>query len=382
MVVGEGQAVAQRRALGEAGLHHQHRHEGEAEQEGAVAPAPRPHEAAQSGSGHQQRGDHHRDREQQRARVVEIGDGTPGEADPDVGQPEAHEPQALGRAGGPPHRPGLLGEVQEADAVGGLDPGGDDPPQRCQHGQGHHPEAEGDDLATADRARPPLIEREQHRPQQHPRRHRAVDATPRRGDEQRDGRRPAPAAGLAQAPVDRQHQPRQRGVGQEGHRGAVRIGDHERVEQDDGTRGQLGGHGGTPEQRDEQPGGADGGQREHRAQPQALDDPVRQADGVPGGEERAHREQVAGLLPGLDVAELARGRPHRRHVGQEAARVDVQVDLGVGGGPARALGEREQERHGAEKRGHARVSASLGHRRGSVSVARRGRAASQTAANA
>ncbi len=93
---------------------------------------------------------------------------------------------------------------------------------------------------------------------------------------------------------------------------------------------------------------APGGEREDQAQPQALHEPRRKAQRVSEREERPDREQVAAVLTALDMAQVAGRRPRARHVGEEADRVDVEVDLRVRRGQPGALDEGEQERQGSE----------------------------------
>src|SRR3984885_6333161 len=115
------------------------------------------------------------------------------------------------------------------------------------------------------------------------------------------------------------------------------------------------GHGrGTSQQCPHQPGHAPGGEGQQRAQPEALHHPVGQTEGVTQREEGTHRPQVAGLLTALDIPQRSAGGPHRGHVGQEPARVDVEIDLGVSGRQPRPLGERERKRPGAEGQGDTR----------------------------
>ncbi len=92
---------------------------------------------------------------------------------------------------------------------------------------------------------------------------------------------------------------------------------------------------------------------EHRAEPEALDEPGGEPRDVAEREERPHREQVAAVLAAVDVAEVGGRRPQRGRVGEEADRVDVQVDLRLGRRPARALDEREEEGERREQQGVA-----------------------------
>ena len=82
---------------------------------------------------------------------------------------------------------------------------------------------------------------------------------------------------------------------------------------------------------------------QHRAEPEPLDEPGGQAREVAEREEGPHREQVAAVLPAVDVAEVGGRGPQRRSIGEEADRVDVQVDLRLRGRPAGALDQRQEE---------------------------------------
>ena len=93
-------------------------------------------------------------------------------------------------------------------------------------------------------------------------------------------------------------------------------------------------------------------------EPQPLHDPHRQAEPVAEREPRRHRERVAAVLAGPHVAEVGGRRPCRQDVGQEASRIDVQAELGVGDRLARRLGECDHEREAGEgKRGRSATHA-------------------------
>ena len=147
-------------------------------------------------------------------------------------------------------------------------------------------------------------------------------------------------------------------------RGAVGVGDDEGVEEHDRARDEVRDPARAPQQRVEQPHDPPRSERQEDSEPQSLHDPVWDAERVPDREERSHREQVAGLLPALDIAELTGRRPHRRHVGEKPAGIDVKVDLRVGRRQPGALGERERKRPGAEEQGNACFPATSPHRRG------------------
>ena len=101
------------------------------------------------------------------------------------------------------------------------------------------------------------------------------------------------------------------------------------------------------------PGGEREDQRRARA---AATSHGAEAERVAEREERPHREQVAAVLAALDMAEVAGRRPRARHVGQEADRVDVQVDLRVRGRQARPLQQRDDEREDGKRRDKGTVS--------------------------
>ena len=88
---------------------------------------------------------------------------------------------------------------------------------------------------------------------------------------------------------------------------------------------------------------------ERHADPQAPDDPLRQAEGVAEREERAHRPQVAAVLAGEDVPERSARRPRAEDVAQEGARRDVQVDLRLGHDQAGALQQGDGEGQRAQR---------------------------------
>ena len=80
----------------------------------------------------------------------------------------------------------------------------------------------------------PLVQEEQQRPEQHPARHRRVDAAARGREHEREDRGPPPAAGCAEAAVDREQEPRERGVAQQRH--GRRLGERRDVGVDDVER--------------------------------------------------------------------------------------------------------------------------------------------------
>ena len=330
----------------------------ERERERRVRVPARPREARQRQRGHEQPRDHDRQREQQHAAVAEVRPQLAAVADAEVGDPVAHQPQRLGQARRAPDRPGLLGEAQEVDAVARLHEQRHDPPRR-DDGRSRAPSATPNAQTARQRhgARPALVEREQQRPEQHPRRHRRVHPAAGRRHDQRERRRPAPRRTGAQAAHGAHEQPRQRGVAEQRDRRAGREDDDVRVEQEQQRRRRRAA---TPRGRPASssisrtaPHAASG---EHQPEPQALHEPRRAAERVAEREERPHREQVAAVLAALDVAEVAGRRPRGGDVGQEAARVDVQVDLRVRRRPPGPLDEREPEGERRERRDEESVA--------------------------
>ena len=78
---------------------------------------------------------------------------------------------------------------------------------------------------------------------------------------------------------------------------------------------------------------------------------------MPEREERPHREQVAAVLPALDVPEVPGRRPRVGDVAEEPGRVDVQVDLRVRRRLPGPLEERDREREHGEREDEGSVSA-------------------------
>ncbi len=226
------------------------------------------------------------------------------------------------------------------------------PPQRGQHAQRHQPHQKRSDRAGGQVAEQPLVDEQQQRTQQHPPQHPRVHAAAAAGHEQREQHRPAQAPGIAQTLVHRHQHPRQQRVGEKRDRGAVDVGDHERVEHE---------HRSCHEVRDPAPRRVHDVEQAHdpprpecqqRRQPQALHDPHRQPGAVSGGEERRHREQVAAVLAAEHVPEGGAWSPRRDHLREKARRRDVQVDLRVGHDHARPLDEGQRERHRREQQRH------------------------------
>ena len=115
-----------------------------------------------------------------------------------------------------------------------------------------------------------------------------------------------------------------------------------------------------------EPQHAGAGGEEQRADPQPVRHPVGQSDRVAEPVPRPLRPEVGDDLVRHPPGELAAvERP--RCVGDEAARVEVQVELGVGRHPARRrpqgrhVGEQGERRHGRRRRQAPSVTASRDH---------------------
>ena len=210
--------------------------------------------------------------------------------------------------------------------------------------------------------RPALVERQQQRPDEHPRRHRRVHAPAGGGHDQRERRRPHPPA--AEPARDAHQQPRQRGVAEQRDRRAAGEDDDVRVEQStsrpgDGVR-----------RRPRRPASSSisrtapqAASARISAEPQPLHEPRREPERVAEREERPHREQVAAVLAALHVAEVAGRRPRARDVAQETGGIDVQVDLRVRGRQPGPLREREARTRAARAPGRG-VGRAFARRRG------------------
>ncbi len=90
---------------------------------------------------------------------------------------------------------------------------------------------------------------------------------------------------------------------------------------------------------------AGSGGEEQRAQPQAMGDPVRESGVLTEPEPRPMRPQVGDHLVGDPAGELA-GIEGERGIADEAPRIQIEVELGVGRHPA---GRRRQCRHVGEQ---------------------------------
>ena len=225
-----------------------------------------------------------------------------------------------------------------------LNEHGDDPPQRRRRGRRRRPPGEAAYRRPPHSAHPAFVRDEHQRPHEHPRDHGGVDAAARQRDRERKRRRPPPRARRPQATMRAQQQPRQRGVAEQRHRRAGAEDDHVRVENHQQRSHRVGDPPRATDQRVEQPDRAPRGNREQQAEPQPLHQPRAEADEAAEREQRAHRQQVADVLPALHVAEVAGRRPHGRDVRQEPHGVRVQVDLRVRRRQPRALRERQSER--------------------------------------
>ena len=356
----------QRRAVREPGAGDQRPAQQEQEEERGVCPGP----GVCEGEGDQGR---HEQRRHEHGGVEEHHPGVGGErpqvvavADADVRGPVAHQAQDLGGAGRAPDHPRWLGERQEVAAVEHVGDHRRHPPQR-RHGEaGADAQPERPGVAPAHRADRRLVDEQRERREQQPRQHRHVHAAAGRRDDQRTGRRPPPAARVAQPAVHGEQHPRQQRVGQQRDRRAVEEDHDVRVEQEHGARRQPRRRAASREERVGEPHGAHDGDREDGTEPQPVREPGRQPGQVAEREERAHREQVARVLPGVHMAEVAGRRPHRRHVREEADGVHVQVDLRVRRRHPGPLHERRGEgEHGEDDRvapGSAGQTGDTGHR--------------------
>ena len=239
MVVGERQPVPQRRPLGPARGHDDHADERHQQEERAVARAPRPDEPAQDERRDQQADDHDGLAEQQHVPVPRERVEPPPEPHADVARPEAQQPQRLADRRRPPDRPRLLGERQEVRPVAGMDDHRDDPPG-ARHEQGdRHAQPIRNERAHRHAAPAQVVEDQQERPDEDPAGDRHVHPAARRRQHQRERRGPAPRLRVAQPAVHAEQQPRQRRVGQERHRRAVRVDRHVRVHDEQHRRGDV-----------------------------------------------------------------------------------------------------------------------------------------------
>ena len=305
--------------------------------------------------------------EQHHARVRGVRAVVAAVADADVRGPVPHEPQSLGPAGGAPDHARLLGERQEVAAVEDVHDHRRDPPQRGDREACGGPPHEPSRVAPGHGADRRLIHEQCQRRQRQPGDHSDVDAATGRARQQRERGGPPPAARVAQAAVDGQQHPRQQRVREQRDRRPVREHDDVRVQQDHGTGGEPCHGRARPARRGQQrlgeAGDADRRHGEHGAQPQPVHEPLGQPGEAAEREERAHREQVAGVLAAVDVAEVAGRGPDGRDVGEESDRIHVEVDLRVRGRPSRALPEAERERERSERElVSAHVKTTAGHR--------------------
>ena len=133
--------------------------------------------------------------------------------------------------------------------------------------------------------------------------------------------------------------PAQAGPRQEHRRGAGDVGEEIGRELVD-ERGGQGGHDAEPEAAG-RPQHAGPGQHGEGADPQSVDDPVREPTGVAQPVPRALRPEVGDDLVRDPARELP-GVEGERSVGDQASGVQVEVELGVGRHPA---GRRRQRRH-------------------------------------
>ncbi len=224
-------------------------------------------------------------------------------------------------------------------------------------------------VAPAHRADQGLVDQHHERPHEHPAHHRAVDPPSDGGEDQGEHRGPPPAPPVAPAPdplnavVDHQQQPGQRGVAEE-HHARARGEDHGvRVEHVEARGHQVGDAPRAAHEQVHQAQHAPRGQGEEQPNPEAAGHPGPDVDLLHGGEERAHRPQVAAVLGALHGTEVDAVVPHRGHLPHEGHGVHVKVDLRVAGGPAGALAEGHHEGQQDEPGGHRPVAVRSGHGR-------------------
>ena len=230
-----------------------------------------------------------------------------------------------------------LGEPKGGEAVGGLGPEPDGPPDGgCEHEQPDSARcAEGPppgDRALGDAPCDP-----EHRAEADEEQRCGVDPTDREGDEGEERRMPPsrrPQRPDRQGEHPRESRPRQQDHGDAGDVvedvGAEHVG--EGCDEDRGA---------PPADGAEEPAQSKACGQQDRTQPEALHDPVGEAQKVACCEERPDGPEEAEVLV-RDRAHCEVRLPHRRSVGEEAPWIERQVGLGVGRHHA-PVGEEERQ---------------------------------------
>ena len=324
------QGPGRRRAVPGMGAHPDQGADGQQEQE-VAAVAPAQGRAQRQGPHHQPEADEH---QPEALGVVHAGLDPGPELVVAVEEPVAEPTQDLGGGAGVGHRLVALGVAGDGQAVGPLDGQPGHPPQR--HPGGERPDAGGDGPGPppGDAALNPRgVGQPQRRGQPGQRQAGGVDASD--GDRgQSEQGRVAPSAGPG-GPHGEPDQPAQAGPGGQDYRDPGRVVQQigaELIAQDRDQQPPA-----LPAQGAQQIQHPEAGRGQQRPQPQPLSQPVGQAQVLGQPVEGPHRPQVADVLVG-DGAQGPVGVPQGGGAGQQAARVQVQVGLGVGADPARAGG--------------------------------------------
>ena len=344
-----GEEVGERRGVVER-VHADRQHHAD-ERQGHCEPAggePREHQPDQSDQ-HEHEPERHRVRQHVatgRRHVVGSGGRGRGERVAHVRQPVTEATPHLGRRRREADVLQRFRVGEQIGALAALDRQHHQPPQRGADRQ--DPDAGGGDDGPADRHR--AFDHGEQQPQQRRRSHHRQGGRVHRtggGDHQCAQRGVPPPRSGRRADREAEH-PAQAGP-REQHRRRARDVRHE-------VRGQLvdqpgGDRRGEPEAEPAPhgPGDSGAGGEHDRGDPQAVGDPVGQADRLRGHVPRAGRPQVGDHLVRHPPRELAGvERPDR--VRHQSSRVEVEVQLGVGGHRAR---RRHQRRHVGEY-GHQR----------------------------
>ena len=324
------QGPGRRRAVPGVGPHPDQGSDGQQEQK-VAAVAPAQDRGQRQGPHHQPEADEH---QPEALGVVDAGLDPSAELVVAVEEPVAEPAQNLGGGAGVGYRLVALGVAGDRQAVGALDGQPGHPPQRHPGGERTDAAGRGRGPPEGDAAlHPHRVGQPQRRGQPGQGQAGGVDAP--RGDRgEGEQGRITPSADPG-GPHGEPDQPAQSGPGGQDYRDAGRV-----VQQ---VRAQLVGQDrhqqppALPAQGAQQVRHPEPGQHQQRPQPQPLGQPVGEAQVLGQPVEGTHRPQVADVLVG-DRAQGPVRVPQGGGAGQQAARVQVQVGLGVGTHPARTRG--------------------------------------------